>query len=92
MPTALAKAKAIARALRAARREGKVSEAIVLSPSAHEQLLTAALWYMWSVPTPHSMFGIPVEVDPNVDGWTVRTKQEHPLATPGLSSSSTEAG
>ena len=84
MPTALAKAKAIARALRAARREGRVPEAIVLSPSAHEQLQTAALRYIWSVPQPHSMFGIPVEVDPDVESWAVRMKQEPPLPATGL--------
>ena len=87
MPTALAKAKAIARALRAARREGKVPEAIVLSPDAHDQLQTAALRYVWSVPKPHAMFGVPVEVDPSLEGWAVRMKQE-PVTAPEMPSSS----
>lgn len=88
MPTALAKAKAIARALRAARREGQVPEAIVLSPDAHDQLQTAALRYVWSVPKPHSMFGVPVEVDPSVESWAVRMKQEVPYTAVNSPSSS----
>ena len=92
MPTALAKAKAIARALRAARRDGKVPEAVVLSPTAHEQLQTVALRYVWSVPKPHSMFGVPVEVDANVEGWAVRMKPEQPETASRSQSSSSLDG
>ena len=69
-------------------------EAIVLSPDAHDQLQTAALRYVWSVPKPHSMFGVPVEVDPSVESWAVRMQQEPPLMASGLPllSSSRRAG
>ncbi|HVG47957.1 MAG TPA: hypothetical protein VM899_07455, partial [Rubellimicrobium sp.] len=72
MPSALATAKAIARALRAARHSGQVPVAIVLSPELRGQLQAAALRYIWSAPKPHSMFNVPVEVQSGAEGWTVR--------------------
>lgn len=74
MPSALATAKAIARALRAARRSGQVPVAIVLNPELRNQLQAEALRYMWSTPKPHSLFGVPVEVQSGAEGWTVRVR------------------
>ena len=74
MPSALATAKTIARALRAARRSGQVPITIVLSPKLCSQLQTAALRYMWSTPKPHSMFYVPVEVRLRAEEWAVRVR------------------
>ncbi len=74
MPSPLATAKAIARALRAARRAGQVPEAIVLSPELHDKLHTATLRYVWSAPKPDSMFGVPVEIHANVEEWAIRAR------------------
>jgi hypothetical protein len=74
MLTALATAKAIARALRAARRAGRVPEAIILSPELCDNLQAAALRYVWSVPKPHSMFGVPVEIHADAEEWATERR------------------
>ena len=74
MLTPLATLKAIARALRTARREGQVPEAIVLSPELRDKLQSAALRYVWSVPKADLLFGVPVEVHLDAEGWTVRVR------------------
>ena len=47
---------------------------------------------MWSVPKPHSMFGVPVEVDANGEGWAVRMKPEQPETASRSQSSSSLDG
>ena len=74
MLTPLATAKAITRALQAAHRAGQTPEAIVLSPELYDELQIAALRYVWSVPKPHSMFGVRVEMDVAAESWTLRNK------------------
>ena len=72
MPTPLATAKAIARALRAARRAGQTPEAIILSPELGNRLQTGTLYYVRRASTPCSMFDVPVEIDADIEGWTIR--------------------
>lgn len=76
MPSTLATAKAIARALRAARREARTPETIVLSLMLYEQLRAAPLSYLWGPPRRDTLFGLPVVVDPEVTGWRLRTRHE----------------
>ncbi len=75
MPSPLATAKAIARALRAARQDERTPEAVVLSPDLHAQLRSATIGILVSSTSkPDSMFGVPVEIDPDVEGWVLRTR------------------
>ena len=73
-PSALRSARAIVRTLRAARRAGRVPEALVLGPELHEQLQDPNLTYLWSSATRDALLGLPVEVDPGAEGWAVRVR------------------
>lgn len=74
MPSAFANARAIVRALRAARRSGQTPEVIVLDPHLHAQLQDPALGYLWSRRERDVLFGVPVEVDLGAKGWRIRLR------------------
>ena len=62
------------RALRSIRRDGQSPEAIVLSPGLYYRLQDPALGYLWTSPKRDALFDVPVEVDPQVEGWAVRVE------------------
>ena len=75
VPTPLATAKAIARALRAARRFGETPEAVVLSPALRDQLQRATVGiFVWDSSETDLLFNVPVEVEPQATGWSIRVR------------------
>ena len=68
----LKSARAIVRALRTLRREGQNPEVIVMGPFLYLQLQDRALSYLWSGPEREAMFDVPVEIEAEMEGWTVR--------------------
>ena len=74
MATPLATVKAIARALRTARREGHVPETIILCPELGYRLQTGTLHYARSASRPHTIFNVPVEIDADVEGWSLKVR------------------
>jgi hypothetical protein len=75
MASALATARAIARTLRAARRQGKLPEAVILSPDLRDQLQSATIGIMErNTAKPDLLLNVPVEVDPQAEGWAVRVR------------------
>lgn len=74
MASPLSCARAIAAALRAARRSGQTPEAVLLSPELHDQLQAPALSYIWSSPARDVLFDVPVKVDQQTKGWAIRVR------------------
>jgi hypothetical protein len=69
-PDALALAKAIAHALYVAHEGEEAPVAIVVDPATRDVLERAHLGCWRS--GRHSLFSLPVEIDPSIEGWTVR--------------------
>jgi len=46
----------------------------VLSPDLHDLLQDRALAYLWSDPGRRVLLEVPVEVDPDTKGWSVRVR------------------
>ena len=71
-PDALALAKAIAHALYTAHEGERTPVAIVVDPQTRDVLAHASLGCWRS--GRHSLFSLPVEVDPGAEGWSVRVR------------------
>ena len=71
-PDALSLAKAIAHARYAAHEDEKTPVAIVVDPPTRRVLERAQLG-SWRSGRP-SLFSLPVEIDPGVEGWSVRVQ------------------
>lgn len=71
-PDALALAKAIAHALYTAHEGEQTPVAIVVDPATRDVLERAYLgcWHTGR----HSLFSLPVEIDPGVEGWRVKMR------------------
>lgn len=45
-----------------------------MEPLLYLQLQDRALSYLWSDPKRKALFDVPVEIDPDVEGWVLRTR------------------
>jgi hypothetical protein len=45
-----------------------------MGPQLYRQLQDEALGYLWEDPRRSTLFGIPIEIDPEVTGWTIWTR------------------
>ena len=78
MTSPLKSVRAIVRTLRTHRRSGQQIEAVVLCPELYRDLQARALQYLWSDPGRRVMLEVPVEIDPNITGWTLRLARRSP--------------
>ena len=69
---ALALARAIAHALYTAQEDERTPVAIVVDPPTRD-ILERAYLGCWRSGR-HSLFSLPVEIDPGAEGWSVRVK------------------
>lgn len=72
-PDALVLAKGIAHALYAAHEDEQTPVAIVVDPSTRDVLERAHLGCWRS--GRHSLFSLPVEIDPKAEGWRIRVRE-----------------
>jgi len=72
MAIPLATAKALARALRSAGRNGQTPEAIILTPELCAKLQTGTLCFVRSASKHPSIFDVPVETDGDAEGWALK--------------------
>ncbi len=74
MASPLPTVRAIRRAPRQARAAGHKPVAIVMSPSLRTDLQTASLQYLFIGTPDDSLFGVPIELDRNIDEWQIRVR------------------